>query len=75
MQLAKKNNGSVTLSIARQVGHSLDQCHDMHRMLTGYSGLGKPTVVVEDGVRVTKCPPAYAGGVYPGWSVGAKGRS
>lgn len=74
MKLVRETEGRVTPSIARQVNHAMDQCYSMYRMLTEYANLGKPTVVIENGVRVTKCPPAYAGGVWPDRNVGTRGR-
>jgi hypothetical protein len=50
---------------------SLEQCHQMHRMLSSYSGLPTPIVVVENGIRITKCPPAYARGAWPHKNVGS----
>jgi hypothetical protein len=36
----------------------------MYQMLKSYEKLGETTVVVENGIRITKCPPAYAHGVW-----------
>jgi len=51
-------------SVARAVKHSIEECAEMRYTLIGYSKLPKPVVVIENGVRVTKCPPAYASGVF-----------
>ena len=70
MKLTKASE--VTQAIAKQVRRSIGDCHQMYKMLSSYAVLGKPTVIVENGVRITKCPPAYAHGIWPGKSVGSR---
>jgi hypothetical protein len=68
MELAAKDG--VTPEVARKVRKHITECHRMYKLLSGYAALGKPKIVVENGVRVTKCPPAYACGVWPDRNVG-----
>ncbi|MCE9565812.1 MAG: hypothetical protein K8U57_27625 [Planctomycetes bacterium] len=70
MELAP--TGDITKEIARAVGKHVVECHKMFKMLYSYAALGKPEIVVENGVRITKCPPAYARGVWPDRNVGSK---
>lgn len=71
MQFASADG--VTQGVARQVRKPVGDCHQMFKMLSSYAALpGKPVVVVENGVTVTKCPPSYARGAYPQRSVGSK---
>lgn len=64
----------VDFRIAKQVRRSLVDCQAMYDILKEHAALGgKPVVVVKNGIRFTKCPPAYARGVYPGKSVGTSG--
>jgi hypothetical protein len=70
MKLAETRG--VTYQIAKIVRKSVADCHIMYRLLKENASLGKLTVVVEDGIRITKCPPGYARGVYPQRSVGHK---
>jgi hypothetical protein len=71
MKRAAKEGG-VSLSASRALNRSIESCRAMFAMLKDYASLGKPVIVVENGIRVTKCPPAYARGVYPQRNVGAK---
>ena len=65
-------DGRVTLPIARAIRKSYEDCLSMHDMLSAYAVLGKPKIVVENGVRITKYPPAYARGVWPDRNVRGK---
>lgn len=73
MKLAKKDG--VTYAVAKEVRRSVGDCHAMFKMLSSYAALGKTVVVVENGIRVTKCPPAYARGVWPDKNVGMSGKT
>lgn len=55
---------------AKAAQHTILDCMSMVRMLQEYPKLGKPKVVMENGVRITKCPPAYARGVFLDKSAG-----
>jgi hypothetical protein len=70
MELAAENGGVVTAKIARKVRRSVGQCHSVYKMLTNYATMGAVKVVYENGVKITRCPPGYAGGIYPQKSVG-----
>lgn len=54
----------VTQAIAKKVGRSFGDCCAMYQLLKEHEKLGKASVVVENGIRFTKCPPAYARGVW-----------
>lgn len=67
MQTVKANTsdaGKVNWrKVTRAIRRSYEDCVAMYNMLTDYKKLGKTTVVMESGVRITKCPPAYAHGI------------
>lgn len=65
LQLVEGAEKISWLAIGKKVGKPPGECAEMHRMLTGYAQLGETKIVVENGLRVTKCPPAYARGVWP----------
>ncbi len=80
MRLAKENDGKVSLAVAKKLRKQLEDAQTMHAMLTEYAVLGKPVVVIENGIKVTMCPPAYARGVWPSQKIsstagGARGQS
>lgn len=75
IQLVAANGGKVNLDIARKVRKSIEKCAELYAMLCENAAIGKPVVVVENGVRITKCPPAYARGIWPTQRVGYSGTS
>lgn len=68
-------DGGLTPAKARKIKKPLWQCMQMLETLRQYHALGEPEVVVENGVRFTRFPPAWARGVTPGKSVGTKSRN
>lgn len=58
--------------VSKKLRRPAAECSAMHRMLLGYAKLGKTRIVIENGLRITKCPPAYARGVWVDNKVRAK---
>jgi hypothetical protein len=66
-------SAGVTQAIARQVKKPVGECHTMFKMLSSYAALpGKTVSVIENGLKITKCPPGYARGIFPQRNVGSK---
>lgn len=73
MELGQK--GHINKDDARKVGIGYLWCREMFQALQQQEILGKPVVVVENGIQITRYPPAWARGVYPSKSAGSTGRS
>jgi len=51
MEMVGDNPNPQWLPIAKKLRRPIPECTAMHRMLTEYDRLGKPTIVVENGIR------------------------
>ena len=70
VEMTSKAESGVTAKIARAVGHGISDCASMLHRLQEHASLGETKVVVEDGIKVYKCPAGYAWGAHPQRNVG-----
>ena len=68
-------DGPPTAAIAKVIGKHVVECRKMHKLLLSHAALpGKAVVIIENGLRITRCLPAFAGGIWPDRNVGSTGR-
>lgn len=68
MQSVEQNRQEGTVDwkkVARAMRRPVPVCASAHKRFSEQQALGATRTVMENGVRVTYCPPAWAGGVSP----------